>query len=110
MVDRIPGRSSGPLRRTLGNQARPRVSIPRSAPESFTLQSAGHFAAPISLITPFTASPVQGHGRHEIALDSKRLNRIADRFAHRDREHQRRFADGFAAVDRVLLGGVCQKA
>src|SRR6185312_1837107 len=47
---------------------------------------------------------------HFAARGSEGGDGIANRFAHGDGEHQRRFAHGFAAVDGEALRGVFEKA
>src|SRR5262245_4185639 len=50
-----------------------------------------------------------GRSETHFATGAKRGYRITDRFADADREHQRRLAYGFAAVDRSVLRRVLQK-
>ena len=50
----------------------------------------------------------RGEG-HLTAPFAKGRHRVADRFAHRKREHERRFADRLAAVNHVRLGRLGQE-
>src|SRR3954462_3701503 len=47
--------------------------------------------------------------RHFAAGFSEGGDRVTNRFPHRDREHEWRFADGFASVHNVRLGRVGKK-
>ena len=57
------------------------------------------------------ASPRRGRAQLDAApLRAERADRLPDRLAHAEREHERRFADRLRAVDGAVLRGVLEQA